>query len=113
MVPTFTCGLDRTNFSFPMTKVSSKCQRGDGLEPTTGLEPVTSSLPRKCSTPELGGQHVRLAVPASGRPDSNRRRSAWKADALPTELLPRSVVFSPIGFCCAWSRALHLAPWGP
>ncbi len=25
----------------------------------------------------------------SGRPDSNRRRSAWKADALPTELLPR------------------------
>ena len=25
----------------------------------------------------------------SGRPGSNRRRSAWKADALPTELLPR------------------------
>jgi hypothetical protein len=26
------------------------------LEPTTGLEPVTSSLPRKCSTTELGGR---------------------------------------------------------
>src|SRR5687767_1197752 len=26
-----------------------------GTEPTTGLEPVTSSLPRKCSTTELGG----------------------------------------------------------
>ena len=25
------------------------------LEPTTGIEPVTSSLPRKCSTPELRG----------------------------------------------------------
>ncbi len=25
----------------------------------------------------------------SGRPDSNRRHSAWKADTLPTELLPR------------------------
>jgi hypothetical protein len=25
-------------------------------EPTTGLEPVTSSLPRKCSTTELGGR---------------------------------------------------------
>ena len=24
----------------------------------------------------------------SGRPGSNRRHSAWKADALPTELLP-------------------------
>jgi hypothetical protein len=27
-------------------------------EPTTGLEPVTSSLPRKCSTTELGGQDL-------------------------------------------------------
>src|SRR3954452_3671226 len=27
----------------------------------------------------------------SGRPDSNRRHSAWKADTLPTELLPRGI----------------------
>src|SRR5690606_24239747 len=26
----------------------------------------------------------------SGKPDSNRRPSAWQADALPTELFPRS-----------------------
>jgi hypothetical protein len=36
----------------------------------------------------------RVGTPAneeieSGRRDSNSRRSAWKADALPTELLPR------------------------
>lgn len=49
-----------------------------------GIEPMTSSLPRKRSTPELH----RLAH-KSGRRDSNPRPSAWKADALPTELLPR------------------------
>ena len=28
------------------------------MEPTTGLEPVTSSLPRTCSTTELRGRVV-------------------------------------------------------
>jgi hypothetical protein len=41
----------------------------------------------------LGGLRVVTAVSCryvrSGRPGSNRRHSAWKADALPTELLPR------------------------
>ena len=50
----------------------------------TGFEPVTSSLPRKCSTPEL---HRQLK---SGRRDSNPRPSAWKANALSTELLPQT-----------------------
>ena len=50
----------------------------------TGFEPVASSLPRKRSTPELH----RLKK-MSERPGSNRRHSAWKADALPTELLPQ------------------------
>ena len=50
-------------------------------EPTTGFEPVTSSLPRKRSTPELHRPKK------SERPGSNRRQSAWKAEALPTELL--------------------------
>ena len=49
-----------------------------------GFEPATSSLPRKCSTPEL---HWRFAL--SGRRGSNSRPSAWKADALSTELLPQ------------------------
>ena len=43
---------------------------------------MTSSLPRKRSTPELHRQKK------SGRRDSDPRPSAWKADALPTELLP-------------------------
>ena len=46
-----------------------------------GFEPMTSSLPRKCSTTEL---HRRK----SGRRGSNPRPIAWKAIALPTELLP-------------------------
>ena len=37
----------------------------------------------------------------SGRPGSNRRRSAWKADALPTELLPRSDAWFLSAF---WNR---------
>ena len=49
----------------------------------SGFEPEASSLPRKRSTPELHRQKK------SGRPGSNRRHSAWKADALPTELLPQ------------------------
>jgi hypothetical protein len=33
----------------------------------------------------------------SGRPDSNRRPSAWQADALPTELRPHSCASAPTG----------------
>ena len=51
----------------------------------TRFELVTSSLPRKRSTPELH----RRKKKESERPGSNRRHSAWKADALPTELLSR------------------------
>ena len=60
----------------------------------TRFELVTSSLPRKCSTPEL---HQLLkkkfyfsVKKKSGRRGSNSRHSAWKADALPTELLPQN-----------------------
>ena len=53
----------------------------------TGIEPVTSSLPRKCSTSELH-RHV------SGRRDSNPRPTAWKAVALPTELRPLIIIKS-------------------
>jgi hypothetical protein len=57
-----------------------------------GFEPPTSSLPRTRSTPELHRllhpQHWGNFNLMSGRRDSNSRPSAWKADALPTELLP-------------------------
>ncbi len=69
----------------------------------TRFELVTSSLPRKRSTPELHRRkvffsHLINENPAfagfflSGRPGSNRRHSAWKADALPTELLPQFII---------------------
>ena len=50
-----------------------------------GFELMTSSLPRMRSTPEL---HRLLW---SGKRGSNSRPSAWKADALPTELLPQLI----------------------
>ena len=58
-----------------------------------GFEPLTPSLPWKCSTPELH-RPISLFISSgslkqSGRRDSNSRPSAWKADALPTELLPQ------------------------
>ena len=53
------------------------------------FELMTSSLPRKRSTPELHW----LIKKKSGRRGSNPRPSAWKADALPTELLPQFVSY--------------------
>ncbi len=50
------------------------------------IELMTSSLPRKRSTPELHRQHF-----LSGRRGSNPRPLAWKANALSTELLPQFV----------------------
>ena len=49
----------------------------------TGFEPVTSSLPRKHSTPELHRLNpMPIKEKKSGKWDSNPRPSAWKADAL-------------------------------
>ena len=53
-----------------------------------GIELMTSSLPRMRSTPEL---HRLCVCPWSGKRGSNSRPSAWKADALPTELLPQNL----------------------
>ena len=70
------------------------------------IELTTSSLPRKCSTTELQQLNVKhwafkkrddhaFGVTAlwSGRPGSNRPPSAWKADALPNELLPLLLIY--------------------
>ena len=67
------------------------------LEPVMGIEPMTSSLPRKRSTSELHW----LTISKSGRRGSNPRPSAWKADALPTELLPLIFCFEQDTFCVA------------
>src|SRR5258705_8561558 len=54
------------------------------------FELMPSSLPRRRSTPELRGRESLKPLEKnwSGRRDSNSRPSAWKADALPTELHP-------------------------
>jgi hypothetical protein len=90
----------------------------------TGIEPVTPSLPRKYSTPELH-RLLQFKVQSlykqktltencilnmSGRPGSNRPPIAWKAIALPNELLPLLILYlsNAIGiyttFLCGESR---------
>ena len=82
-------------------------RRPKKMEPTTGIEPVNlfltkealyrlSYVGRKCNlvmvTPEpCSRKRFNKKVKAlawSGRRDSNSRHPAWKAGALPTELLP-------------------------
>jgi hypothetical protein len=93
------------------------------LEPTTGIEPVNLFLTKevlyllsyvgrtsqrlsyKNAASRLGfpwGSDVgsRVALESwSGKRDSNPRRSAWKADALPTELFPRILSRPPFRNC--------------
>jgi hypothetical protein len=64
-------------------------------EPLVRIELTTSSLPRKCSTTELQRLfHCRRRQSSkwSGRPGSNRPPEAWKATALPNELLPLVII---------------------
>ena len=91
------------------------------------IELTTSSLPRKCSTTELQRQSRKkereaIRQPAdatysslfikSGRRGSNPRPIAWKAIALPTELLPhyalnlpgRLSLYLPIAIGMSYSR---------
>src|SRR4026207_1910553 len=87
----FTCGLERSNFSFDIFSSSIYIRIPNysvTLEPAMRFELMTSSLPRRRSTPELRGPESQSAKNWSGRRDSNSRPSAWKADALPTELHP-------------------------
>ena len=78
-------GFSHAHYVTQFTKVEDIFLK---LEPMPRIELGTSSLPRKRSTTELH----RLVIFLSGRPGSNRRHSAWKADALPTELLPHYCV---------------------
>jgi hypothetical protein len=47
-----------------------------------------STSPENRRAPQLEGLFTTDLAIWSGRPDSNRRHSAWEADTLPTELLP-------------------------
>ena len=80
--------LNRTNSTIPSHNLKKN------PKPTIGIEPMTSSLPRKCSTTELRGhKKAHSSNPAkrwSGKRDSNPRPSAWKADALANWAIPAS-----------------------
>ena len=101
-------------------------------EPLGGIEPPTSSLPRKCSTTELqrlvqfksSSFQFRISFPwtpnfynpeliMSGRRVSNSRPIAWKAIALPIELLPLLSASRRIYFfkLCQPSFKLLLTTW--
>jgi hypothetical protein len=83
---------------------SARPRSPDGLDTTrivkkhcvtglTGLEPAASGVTDRHSN-RLSYSPPSMSAPyqipnQSGRPDSNRRPSAWQADALPTELRPR------------------------
>src|ERR1043165_3202846 len=98
----FTCGLLRSNFSLLIGVFYSSHERRATppynkfcLEPAMRFELMTSSLPRRRSTPELRGRESNINRGRwSGRRDSNSRPSAWKADALPTELHPPNLEIS-------------------
>jgi hypothetical protein len=45
--------------SSPRSRETTPTVENTSLEPTMGIEPTTSSLPRKCSTTELGGRSSR------------------------------------------------------
>ena len=89
IVPMLTCGFDLSNFSFAilfvvyLRLIFYLSYISTNIEPATRVELVTPSLPRKCSTTELR----RLSC-LSGRRGSNPLPKAWKAFALPNELLP-------------------------
>jgi hypothetical protein len=69
------------------------------MEPTTGIEPVNLFLTKealyrlsyvgnKLATAACKELKNNSIIAWSGRRDSNSRHPAWKAEALPTELLP-------------------------
>src|SRR5713101_7284834 len=88
IVPTFTCGFVLSNFSLLILLL---CQ----WSPFPGLNWRPHPY-QGCALPtELKGPVSLLTAPPhrwSGKRDSNPRHSAWKADALPSELFPPKVL---------------------
>ncbi len=80
IVPMFTCGLDLSNFSFAISVIyfRNNC-------PSISFK--SSSAPVRQPVRFLNRATVVAA--SSGRRGSNPRPLAWKANALPTELLPQ------------------------
>ncbi len=60
-------------------EIKKACKAGFSIELLSGFEPETSSLPRKCSTPELQQQ---IRTFPSLLSDSNQRPRDYKSRAL-------------------------------
>ena len=73
------------------------------------IELTTSSLPRKCSTTEP--QRPFPSSNWSGRPGSNWPPIAWKAIALPNELLPQFKSFKELFFHQPFVHAVRPASY--
>ena len=79
IVPMFTCGLDLSNFSFAISVIYFR-NNCPSISLSRRPHPSTAG-----PFPEPGNRRCSM----SGRRGSNPRPLAWKANALPTELLPQ------------------------
>jgi hypothetical protein len=95
--PTSECSATPTRRSRLSTHTSPRLSAGADRPPETHqtcfpLVTATGKRRRRCGFRETWLETVPRAeargVGWSGKPDSNRRPSAWEADALPTELFP-------------------------
>ena len=86
------------------------------LEPLTGIEPVTSSLPRKCSTPELQRpENASLPVECSRAGDETRTRDIQLGRLMLYQLSYSRLCRSVGGAVPAAPKGCCLAPnewWG-
>src|SRR6185369_14189267 len=80
IVPTFTCGLVRSNFPFAIFRLRKKKLTLQSMVPLAGIGPATSPLPRECSTTEPQG---RIPGPVERETGIEPASLAWKAKVLP------------------------------
>src|SRR5207344_3503782 len=85
MVPTFTCGLLRSNFSLAMSAILAlrSCDGADVQDRTGDLVLTKDAL---CQLSYIGKQSQSFSLSVSvwsGRRGSNPRPTAWKAVTLP------------------------------
>src|SRR6516165_4476532 len=101
IVPTFTWGFVLSNFSLLILLL-------DEWSPFPGLNWRPHPY-QGCALPsELKGPLSLFTAPPtywSGKRDSNPRHSAWKADALPSELFPPKFLVEGVGFEPTKARA--------
>src|SRR4249920_1888983 len=99
MVPTFTCGLLRSNFSLAMSAILAlrSCDGADVQDRTGDLVLTKDAL---CQLSYIGKQSQSFSLSVSvwsGRRGSNPRPTAWKAVTLPLSYSR----LRPLTLCCS------------